>query len=387
MTDALARDRRLAAIDELAIMGTPPEERFDRITRMAREIFGVPMAEIHILDDTTLYTKSPQTPGWPVEYPRVGTFCDATLRGETTLVIPDLERDGEFGRHENVVGAPHVRFYAGRPLEVESGLQVGTICLLDVVPRELTGEQEALLDELGSWVERELRDRADRDRGADVQSRLSPGDLAHPAGYELAGLSLPMHGLAGDFYTWQTDSEGIDLTLGDVMGKGTGAAIVAAGVRSAFRARAGGAPAASVAAVNDQLLDDFAATETFATLFHGRLDTATGRIRFIDAGHGLSVLLRADGSFQRLGSLGLPIGIASDGGWAEQSVELAPGDALVSFTDGLLDLYDGTLRSLTDATDLARSCADTAAFFQAVQSLRDEGRAQDDITVLVVKRT
>ncbi|WP_077221637.1 GAF domain-containing protein [Rathayibacter sp. VKM Ac-2630] len=117
-------DPRLAALDELDIMGTPPEERFDRITRMAKDLFGVAVAEIHFLDETTLFTKSPQLPGWPLEYPRAGTFCDATLREQRMLVIPDLGTDGEFAEHENVAGAPHVRFYAGRPLMVEADLAV-----------------------------------------------------------------------------------------------------------------------------------------------------------------------------------------------------------------------------------------------------------------------
>ena len=386
MLGDLAPDPRLAALGELDIMGTPPEERFDRITRMAKDLFGVALAEIHFLDETTLFTKSPQVPGWPLEYPRAGTFCDATLREQRMLVIPDLETDGEFSAHENVAGAPHVRFYAGRPLIVEADLAVGTLCLLDFVPRQLTADQEALLDELGDWVERELRDRIERDRAVDVQLRLAPADETHPAGYEFSGLSIPMRGLAGDFYSWR-GGDVVDLTLVDVMGKGTAAAIVGAGVRAAFHARTGSSATDAVSAVNEQLLDDFAATGTFATLFHARLETETGRLSFVDAGHGLSVLLRPDGSFQRLASLGLPLGIAPEGGWVDQTVELAPGDSLVSFTDGLLDLYDGTLDSLTEATELARSCGSTEEFFAAIRALADSGKALDDITVLVVTRT
>lgn len=387
MDDEGSRDPRRAALDDLGLMGSAPEERFDRITRMARELFGVPMAEIHFLDDRTLFTKSPQAPGAPIEYPRAGTFCDATLQKRSMLVIPDLGADASWADHVNVAGAPHVRFYAGRPLTVEDGLQLGTLCLLDVVPRELSADEEGLLDEFGQWVERELRDTAERDRAAEIQARLAPRRLTHPAGYDLAGLSLPRRHVAGDFYSWWPDGGTVDLTLVDVMGKGTAAAIIAAGVRSAFAARVGGGPVEVVDAVNRQLHQDFAATETFATLFHGRLDTATGRVEFVDAGHGLTVLIRADGSFQRLAALGLPLGIGDDGGWATQTVDLAPGDSLVAFTDGVLDLYDGTLQSLSQVTDLARSCADLEEFFEALTRLAASGRATDDVTVLVVTRT
>ncbi|PPH51696.1 PP2C family protein-serine/threonine phosphatase [Rathayibacter sp. AY1E2] len=381
------QDPRLVALEALEMMGSAPEERFDRITRMAEELFRVPVAEIHFLDDTTLFTKSPQRPDAVLAYPRAGTFCDATLEKRTTFVVPDLGADEAWVGHEHVAGYPHVRFYAGRPLSVEGDLQLGTLCLIDFVPRSLTPDERQLLEEFGEWVERELRDTAERDRAADMQTQMAPSSLHHPAGYELSGLSLPRWTITGDFYSWRGDDETVDLTLVDVMGKGTAAAIVAASIRSAFRARLGGDPDAVVSAVSAQLHDDFTATETFATLFHGRLDTASGRIDFVDAGHGLTVLLRADGSFQRLAALGLPLGIAEDGGWITQTVELAVGDSLLAFTDGVLDLYDGTLQSLARAVDLARDSADTAEFLQALKALAASGSASDDITALVLTRT
>lgn len=142
-----------------------------------------------------------------------------------------------------------------------------------------------------------------------------------------------------------------------------------------------------VAAVSEQLQPDFSATETFATLFHGRLDTGTGRVDFVDAGHRLTVLLRADGTFHRLAALGLPLGITEDGGWVTQTVDLAVGDSLVSFTDGVLDLFDGTLQSLVLAADLVRTSEGAIGFLTALTALAGSGRAIDDITALLVTRT
>ncbi|MDJ0325477.1 PP2C family protein-serine/threonine phosphatase [Cryobacterium sp. PH31-AA6] len=181
---------------------------------------------------------------------------------------------------------------------------------------------------------------------------MFPAAVRHPDGYDLAGLSIPRMQIAGDLYTWRIGDRFIDMTLVDVMGQGTAAAILAAGVRSAFHARADEPPA-----------------------------------EFVDAGHGLTVLIRADGSFQRLASRGLPLGISEGGGWLTQTVGLVPGDSLVSFTDGVLDLYDGTLHSLTQATDLVGASASTDEFFSAVRLLAASGQATDDITVLVVTRT
>lgn len=385
MDEKITSDPRLMALAQLGLMGSPPEERFDRITRAARDLFGVPIAEIHLLNDTTLYTKSPQYPGVPTTYEREGTFCNATLRKGDTLVLPDLRDDPEFAEFPVVAEDPHLRFYAGRPLTVQEGQQVGTLCILDFAPRELTSNELELLDEFGHWVERELQDTVDHDRAAEIQTKLAPGPIAVGNGYSLVGLSLPFHRLAGDFYSWKVGTEFIDCTVADVMGKGAGAAILAASVRSAFQARAGAPPADVMAAVNEQLLDDFAATDSFATLFHGRLEQATGRFEFVDAGHGLTVVLRADGDTERLTSLGLPIGIAADGGWIAQVVDLRPGDTIVSITDGLLDLYDGTLQSLTTATDLVREST-TEEYFATVRRLAKTGHVRDDITVLVIRR-
>lgn len=386
MVPPTSNDPRLVALDELKIMGTPPEERFDRITRMARELFDVPMAEIHLLDDRTLFTKSPQQPGMPVEYPRAGTFCDATLRKHDTLVIPDLGIDDEFARHINVTGPPFVRFYAGRPLSVDQGHQVGTICLLDLVPRKLSTEQERMLDEFGSWVERELRDTAERDRAADMQGKLLPRATTHPAGYRLGGLSIPHRQIAGDYYNWRIGGATIDLTVVDVMGKGAAAAILAAGIRSAFGARAGMAPVDAVSEVNAQLADDFSATGTFATLFHGRLDAEAGVLDFVDSGHGLALVIRADGGTQRLASIGLPIGISRDAAWHSQTVVLNPGDTFLAFTDGLLDLYDGTLDSVSQIVELVRASGSAEDLFRAIRELSVAGAAGDDVTVLMVTR-
>jgi sigma-B regulation protein RsbU (phosphoserine phosphatase) len=374
------------ALHDLQIMGTPPEERFDRITRMARELFGVPMAEVHLLDDTTLFTKSPQRPGAPVQYPREGTFCDATLRKRDTLVIPDLGTDDEFARHVNVTGPPFVRFYAGRPLSLDEGQQVGTICLLDLVPRELSSEQERMLDAFGRWVERELRDTAERDRAAELQDKLLPSATVLSTGYRFCGLSIPLNQIAGDFYNWRVDESSVDLTVVDVMGKGAAAAILAAGIRSAFAARSTRNPADVVAEVNAQLADDFTATGTFATLFHGRLDPGSGRLDYVDSGHGLALLIRADGEVERLASTNLPIGIARDADWLSESVDLHPGDALVAFTDGLLDLFDGTLDSVPHITALVRASADADQFLCSIRRLAVRG-ADDDVTVLMVTRT
>jgi hypothetical protein len=377
---------RVDAVERLDLLDTPAEERFDRITRIAREIFDVPVAEINLIDETRQFTKSPQLPGKPTAIARVDSFCDVTVQQRDLVVVPDATQDERFAQRSPVTDERHVRFYAGRPLSLGDDLRVGTLCLVDTTPREFGAEQRRLLDELGQWVERELQDTADLDRAAEVQQGLLPQDQPSWPDYDVAGICLPAKTVGGDFYAWHGDGSGIELTLADVMGKGAAGAIMAAAVRAAFQSRTGLDVVSAVAAVNAQLADDLGGIGSFATLFHATIDTASGRIDYADAGHGLSVIVRRDGTAQRLEATGLPIGIVAAGEWAHGEASLEPGDRLVTFTDGVLDLFDGTLASLDEVAAIVRAAATPHDAVARFAELTASTRASDDVTVVVVAR-
>ena len=390
------RDRfeklRLEAVDRLELLDTPAEERFDRITRIARELFHVPVAEINLLDDSRQFTKSPQRAGESPNSDRSQSFCDIAIQRPESLVVTDATQDERFASRTTVTGERHIRFYAGRPLSLGDDLRVGTLCLVDTAPREFGPEQLQLLEEMGQWVERELRDTAELDRAAEVQQRLLPRAQPSWPDFEVAGVCLPAKTVAGDFYAWHGSApEGdrggaIELTLADVMGKGTAGAILAATVRAAFQSRTGVGVVTAIEQVDRQLSDDLAGTASFATLFHAVIDTGSGRISYADAGHGLSLIVRADGSFSRLEATGLPIGIVADGLWTEGSAELDRGDRLISFTDGLLDLFDGTLESIPLIAAIVAETGTPQEAVDRVTALTAAGRADDDVTVVVVAR-
>jgi sigma-B regulation protein RsbU (phosphoserine phosphatase) len=377
---------RVAALERLNLFDTPGEERFDRITRIARELFGVPVAEINFLNDEQQFTKSPQPRGAELFSPLASSFCEVTIRRPETLVVEDATKDERFASRDTVTGPRHIRFYAGTPLTFGGENRVGTLCLVDTEPREFSDEQRVLLEELGDWVERELQDTADLDRAAEVQQQLLPHAQPGLPAFEVAGVCIPSRSVAGDFYSWHGSDDAIELTLADVMGKGTAGAILAATVRSAFRSQTGVGVLSAVQQVNEQLAVDLSETGSFATLFHARIDLATGRIAFADAGHGLTVVVHPDGSYERLEATGLPIGIVADGRWTESEALLTPGDRLITFTDGLLDLYDGTLDSLDEIAGLVAAAASPAAAVQSVSALVAAGAADDDVTAVVVFR-
>jgi GAF domain-containing protein len=119
---------RLAALYRLEILDTPAEERFDRITRIAAELFDVPISYVALLDDDRQWFKS--SCGLNVsETPRDVSFCSYAINENQPLVILDAREDERFRDLPIVTGDPHIRFYAGCPLAVPKQLNVGTLCV------------------------------------------------------------------------------------------------------------------------------------------------------------------------------------------------------------------------------------------------------------------
>ncbi len=156
MPDANGRheERRLAALRRYDVLDTPGEEAFDRITRLARRIFRMPMATVAFLDDHRQWRKARE--GIPsAEIARGRAFCDVTIRQAGPLIVPDLANDERF-RANTLVSKNGIRFYAGAPIVSPDGYNVGTLCVLDVVPRLFDQEQIAILSDLARIVTDEL---------------------------------------------------------------------------------------------------------------------------------------------------------------------------------------------------------------------------------------
>jgi PAS domain S-box-containing protein len=145
---------RLAALLRLGILDTPTEERFDRITRVARRLFDVPIALVSLVDANRPWFKS--CLGLEVDSTsRAESFCGYALLQDGCFVIPDALLDERFQDNLLVTGAPYIRFYAGHP--VYSHRQpIGTLCLLDRRPREFNQDDRRALADLAAMVEREL---------------------------------------------------------------------------------------------------------------------------------------------------------------------------------------------------------------------------------------
>jgi diguanylate cyclase (GGDEF)-like protein len=151
----LNEDVRVASLRSLNILDTNPEERFDRLTRLAKRLFGVPIALVSLIDVNRQWFKSSQ--GLELsETSRDISFCGHAILGDDILIIPDATLDDRFYDNPLVIDEPNIRFYAGVPLVIPNGSKVGTLCLLDRDPRTLNDEDLELFRDLGRMAEQEL---------------------------------------------------------------------------------------------------------------------------------------------------------------------------------------------------------------------------------------
>lgn len=146
---------RLAALADLAILDTPRESRFDRVTRLAARLLWAPIAAVSLVDRDRVWFKS--SVGLEAEeIRRDQALCNHVIRSPWPLIIPDASQDPRFANLPMVAGPPHIRFYLGVPLRAPGGQLVGAFCVLSPEPREPTEDQVGLVRELAQWVEGEL---------------------------------------------------------------------------------------------------------------------------------------------------------------------------------------------------------------------------------------
>lgn len=155
---SLSEDERLRALRRHALLDTPPEASFDRIVALASRALQAPIASVTLVDADRQWSKAVVGP-LVQQAPRGQSICSHTIAARRTLVIEDLSADERFTEHPMVAGAPHLRFYAGVPLESSGGAMLGTLCVMDVRPRVLSQEERDTLEDLANLAMDALRMR------------------------------------------------------------------------------------------------------------------------------------------------------------------------------------------------------------------------------------
>ncbi|MBV1775100.1 diguanylate cyclase [Burkholderiaceae bacterium DAT-1] len=143
---------RLASLQRMQLLASPDEPCFDRITRIAQKLFKTPIVLISLVDTDQQWFKS--CIGLTCRSTsRDISFCGHAILSDSLLVVPDALQDARFRDNPLVLGAPFIRFYAGCPLKNHEGYRIGTLCIIDDQPRQLTPDEYQSLQDLGAWVE------------------------------------------------------------------------------------------------------------------------------------------------------------------------------------------------------------------------------------------
>lgn len=146
---------RLQALYDTGILDTPPEARFDRLTRLSQHLFKSQLALISLIDADRQFFKSRQGMD-ACEADRETSFCSHVLLENGILYVPDATQDPRFADNPHVLGGPQIRFYAGAPLRTSNGFIMGSFCVVDSSPRQLTREQLQALRDLADCAEAEI---------------------------------------------------------------------------------------------------------------------------------------------------------------------------------------------------------------------------------------
>lgn len=151
----LDENARLESLRSLSILDTLPEERFDRITRTAKRLFGVEVCLISLIDAQRQWFKSKQGLNACATIREIA-FCAHAILEDKVFVVGDASIDPRFAENPLVLGEPHIRFYAGCPIRGPMNHRVGTLCIIDSNPRGMSIEEQESLRDLAAMVEDEL---------------------------------------------------------------------------------------------------------------------------------------------------------------------------------------------------------------------------------------
>jgi len=155
-------DERLSALRALLLLDTPPEERFDRLARFVAEQLDVPIALLTLVDGQRQWFKA-RVGLDATETPRDISFCGHAIMKNDLFIVEDASRDPRFSDNPLVTGEPHIRFYAGAPLSAPGGHRIGTLCVIDTVPRTLGPVELSILDALRRLANETVAGREDQE--------------------------------------------------------------------------------------------------------------------------------------------------------------------------------------------------------------------------------
>jgi sigma-B regulation protein RsbU (phosphoserine phosphatase) len=337
------------------------------------------------------------------------SISSKVLNEGASILTSDATHDPRFQSQQSVLLSP-VRSVMAVPLA--SGEEIfGMIYVDNPLHNRFTENHLDVLTTIASVAsikienERLLEERLEKRRmeeelkvASEIQMRLLPVAPPRIEGWDMTGVSFPCREVGGDYYDFiqrKKDSR-IIVTLGDVSGKGTGAAILMSSLHAAVRAQSQtGSPICNVMSEINQYLYENTPPNKFVTLFYGELDPQSATLRYSNAGHNPPILVRRSGQLLRLDIGGLPIGIMPTAAYSESSITFQPGDVLVIYSDGISESIntDGEEFGEQRLIEVVQQNLNRSA--SGIRDRIDEALSRfvgnappvDDMTLMIIKRS
>jgi phosphoserine phosphatase RsbU/P len=276
---------------------------------------------------------------------------DLVLQKGRSLLIHDVRSDQDF-RTQKSIAAQEIRSILAVPLQTDERV-IGMLYLDSPhLVRKFTAEDLNLVTVMANIAairieharlleQEQLRKLLARDlqHAAEIQRRLLPSEVPEVAGFDLAGCSIPCRTVGGDYYDFLSYPDGrIVIIIGDVSGKGLGAALLMAHLQACAHLLFENPEPLSihVSRLNGGVATNCAGN-AFITLFAAVLDLEKREFAYCNAGHNPPLILRSNGVVETLGATGIPLGIIRDAVYEQNTFRLSPGDSLVLFSDGVTE--------------------------------------------------
>ncbi|HJX65387.1 MAG TPA: SpoIIE family protein phosphatase [Polyangia bacterium] len=319
-------------------------------------------------------------------------FDDLTLRQQPGLATEPIHRvicaplwvSTRQGEPVRILGVLYANARLDRPLFRETDLEILTV-LANTAAAKI---ETARLLEAGM---NQRRMQEGLRVAAEIQANLLPRFPARVPGYDLAGRTQSSEAVGGDYYDLAYDGSLLHLALGDVAGKGVGAAMLMVELRSTVRANWQRGPLAEAATRINGHFHLNIPSDRYATFFLGRLSPDSGWLTYVNAGHNRPLLVGADGHCETLGEGGTAFGTFADSRYQEAQVAMQPNDTLVVYSDGISDAWPEPGAADSELADIVRDAGTGGAnqiqnaIFEAADRRTPE-LPRDDRTLVVVRR-
>jgi serine phosphatase RsbU (regulator of sigma subunit) len=323
-----------------------------------------------------------------MEDPTLRSRDSLTSVGVRSALCAPLWLAGEPGQPDEVIGLVYLDVTKGARSFTEEDLRILTaLANLAAAKIQTTYLMEANLEK--RRLEDEMR------RAAEIQSGLLPDAAPHVPGYQLVAASRPCRAVGGDYFDFRPHGGRLRIALGDVAGKGTGAALLMGILRAAVRAHwAEPSLIEAITRINGTICQNVPENR-YMTFLLAQLEPGSGQLAYVNAGHNPPLLVRTQGAVERLCEGGLVIGMFDNVPYVEGVVTLEPGDVLLAFSDGVTETWNAAGEEFGEqrlAGVVAQNPGMDAAaleveILRALDKHAAGAKATDDRTLIVLRRT